>query len=67
VTIPFSTAFFSPRLLFLTRALKIIGYSPDEFMGKQVSAFGNGGLSGKRHNRADAQRAPFCAADELGF
>jgi hypothetical protein len=51
----------------LTLTQKIIGYSPDEFMGRQVSAFGNGWPSGNGHNRAGASLAPFCAAAVLGF
>jgi hypothetical protein len=60
-------AFFSRRLCFLTRALKIYRKLSDLFMGEKVSAFGNGGVSGNRHNRAGARRAPFCAAADLGF
>jgi hypothetical protein len=33
----------------------------------EVSAFGNERAAGKRHNRADARWAPFCAAVDLGF
>jgi hypothetical protein len=60
-------AFFSRRLCFLTRALKIIGNWPIYSLGGEVSAFGNAGAVGKHDNRAGAHRAPFCAAVDLGF
>jgi hypothetical protein len=60
-------AFFSRRLYFLTHALKNYRELSDLFMGEKVSAFGNGGMSGNRHNRAGARWAPFCAAANIGF
>lgn len=42
--IPFSMAFFSPTLLFLTRVLKIYRVLSDLFMGIEVDVFGNGAL-----------------------
>lgn len=60
-------AFFSRRLCFLTRALKKIDDWSIYSLGVEVSAFGNASEAGKRHNRADARWAPFCAADNLGF
>ncbi|WP_299007911.1 hypothetical protein [uncultured Caulobacter sp.] len=60
-------AIFSRRLCFLTRALKNTGNWPIYSLGVEVSAFGNEGAVGKRHNRAGARWAPFCAAVDLGF
>jgi len=65
--IPTSVAFFSRQFYFFDAGTKSTGNWPIYSLGVQVSAFGNAGWPGKRHNRADARWAPFCAAADLGI